>query len=409
MENTTDKVSKPLIIKLKTTDKGNATKRKANTKSSKTKKRIIKLPPNLQHLEEKMSGVTSRNSFTQDYAFRISLDELDLCVKTCTGNSLTDSSKSIYDAEVKHFLQLFKHYELEGDPFPINVKNLKRYITYKAMSGFTATGFVGTLSKLKAYHIINQLTWISDAQYTHIMYHIRGLVRNFYTEPKQKKPLLLKLLIRCMDQWLNAHIIDQRFNQIDQLGLITAGFVAHDLLLRGIELMQLKWKHIVYIESSNCFAITIEKSKMRQWKPETLYLYPYSTKESSYSGFDLLKQMYDVVHKNKTSSEQFICLPHIKERTTAKLYLCEFFKLLLIQSGVANAEDFSPHSFRSGGATDLADQNCPELIIQRLGRWRSDAYKLYIRDNPGLSATQAALCFNSCVDEYVNSLLANAY
>jgi hypothetical protein len=36
------------------------------------------------------------------------------------------------------------------------------------------------------------------------------------------------------------------------------------------------------------------------------------------------------------------------------------------------------HSFRRGGATSLANRGVPDSVIQILGRWLSDCYKLYI-------------------------------
>ena len=42
---------------------------------------------------------------------------------------------------------------------------------------------------------------------------------------------------------------------------------------------------------------------------------------------------------------------------------------------------FRSHSFRIGGATELARQGIPEKEIMKLGRWRSFAYSSYIRLN----------------------------
>jgi integrase len=42
------------------------------------------------------------------------------------------------------------------------------------------------------------------------------------------------------------------------------------------------------------------------------------------------------------------------------------------------------HSFRAGGATHLALRGYPKWIIQRLGRWTSDAFEVYIRTKPEL-------------------------
>ena len=40
---------------------------------------------------------------------------------------------------------------------------------------------------------------------------------------------------------------------------------------------------------------------------------------------------------------------------------------------------FRSHSFRIGGATELARQGVSEEVIMRLGRWKSHAYSRYIR------------------------------
>ncbi len=37
----------------------------------------------------------------------------------------------------------------------------------------------------------------------------------------------------------------------------------------------------------------------------------------------------------------------------------------------------SSHSLRRGGATHLRTRDMPDWLIQQLGRWNSDAFKLY--------------------------------
>ena len=39
------------------------------------------------------------------------------------------------------------------------------------------------------------------------------------------------------------------------------------------------------------------------------------------------------------------------------------------------------HSLRIGGATALLAAGCPAMVIQSLGRWSSDTYRLYCRSN----------------------------
>jgi hypothetical protein len=57
---------------------------------------------------------------------------------------------------------------------------------------------------------------------------------------------------------------------------------------------------------------------------------------------------------------------------------------LLAAAGVSQA-NIKPHSFRIGAATAACAAGVPDATIQRLGRWKSDAFKRYIR-MPSLSS-----------------------
>lgn len=50
----------------------------------------------------------------------------------------------------------------------------------------------------------------------------------------------------------------------------------------------------------------------------------------------------------------------------------------LLESMGHNSSLYHGHSFRRGGATSLAKQGVPDSVIQTLGRWHSECFKLYI-------------------------------
>jgi hypothetical protein len=49
-------------------------------------------------------------------------------------------------------------------------------------------------------------------------------------------------------------------------------------------------------------------------------------------------------------------------------------------------DDVGGHSMRAGGATALAEARIPPDLIQAIGRWSSDAFRIYIRQHPVLLA-----------------------
>jgi integrase len=53
-------------------------------------------------------------------------------------------------------------------------------------------------------------------------------------------------------------------------------------------------------------------------------------------------------------------------------------KEALDQSGI-NSAQYSGHSFRSGAATTAVRRGMGDAMIQMLGRWKSDAYRAYIK------------------------------
>jgi len=52
------------------------------------------------------------------------------------------------------------------------------------------------------------------------------------------------------------------------------------------------------------------------------------------------------------------------------------------QCGAESPSKFSGHSFRRGAASSAAAAGLRDFELQQVGRWRSDAHKLYIEPNP---------------------------
>jgi hypothetical protein len=58
--------------------------------------------------------------------------------------------------------------------------------------------------------------------------------------------------------------------------------------------------------------------------------------------------------------------------------LTRSLRAALIAARVPNAELYKGHSFRRGGATSLARVGVSDSVIKTIGRWKSQAYQLYV-------------------------------
>jgi hypothetical protein len=63
---------------------------------------------------------------------------------------------------------------------------------------------------------------------------------------------------------------------------------------------------------------------------------------------------------------------------------------------------YSGHSFRAGGATDLFTARVPYNIIKKFGRWKSDAAMKYYRDELDISNSVASAFGRSNVNMFVH-------
>lgn len=71
-------------------------------------------------------------------------------------------------------------------------------------------------------------------------------------------------------------------------------------------------------------------------------------------------------------------------RALSKAWFCARLKLECEATGVGG--DFTSHSLRIGAATAASAAGLSNIMIQTLGRWSSDAFKLYVRTPRGVLA-----------------------
>jgi hypothetical protein len=122
--------------------------------------------------------------------------------------------------------------------------------------------------------------------------------------------------------------------------------------------------------------------------PHASFFLPTHKADRFYEGLSIVLEKYEgdldtlQVFKNYITlcDSKFTHLPDLWLHESRKLPLCSWFIPQL--RAVINDPNVAGHSLRSGGATALALAGMPLEHIRLIGRWSSEAFLIYLRQNP---------------------------
>lgn len=227
----------------------------------------------------------------------------------------------------------------------------------------------------------------------------RGLRKRYPHEVKRKRPITLAVLANLVGA-LDLKVLKN-------FQFATMMFVAHDAALRLKELLELRWSDIEFVTSPEgqpeLLRIRVRVSKSRYGEAsETLEIAPYTMAGRPASAVHFLwAYMQDPeVQARATEGQESFLFPNVRARSgiQPRETFVSWVRARLQSAGYSSAE-YSGHSFRAGGATDLHKGNAPEVVARSLGRWRSrETYLIYIRLDPAHRAAEVSEAFVAAFD-----------
>lgn len=282
--------------------------------------------------------------------------------------------------------------QMQDPAFPPSVATLSHYINDYVQRGNKPHNVQGILSALRRYCLEQQQPWLSyeDAQRLH--YARRGLFR---LAPKGEPNRAAACTLAVLRQMGEA--VDRRYPRPDPppparwLMVIAMCRLFHDTLLRSGEGLSLNVGDIVRVSATQ-LTVIIRSSKCNQHGlPERLDIQDYGGL-SAVACLNEYIAAFKIMERDP-ASPLFLRDPAVLDspRLSKALFIATFRSMLTLAK--LPSESFSGHSFRSGGATDLFHGDCRPHMLQQQGRWRSDTFWIYARDNPTLRLEEMSKAF----------------
>lgn len=255
-------------------------------------------------------------------------------------------------------------------------ENLAFFLTHHIDSRHKSSTIPSVLSALRKAGEWQHppLRWLSNSQSRALSDFRRAILKENPVIVHRKQPLSIRLLdqielVVTADPFVNGPMF------------FVMAFLAHDGLLRFKELANLRVRDVLWDEASSDLWLCIRQSKANQTGP------PEVQAVCSYRricGATLLAAYWRAnrLHLATGSDFLFATNPQARHVPVASAAFTSWLRRVLRSIGVRRPNLFSGHSMRIGGVCDAWDAQLPPEVIRVGGRWKSAAWRLYLRTRP---------------------------
>lgn len=290
-------------------------------------------------------------------------------------NSVASSTRRGYSTALNHWRRFTLIYGYDDIPSPSTLSLFVAYIYTLAIDGIDKI-----LSGLSHHFKGRVVGW--DAIHSHhdVRRALQGAARLSTKIIKRSPPLLPQHLSSLLEVALAP---EATHDDLLVSFIATVGFGALLRLGEMVEPPNRKDRdERKYVKRNSAFFVNNDEFHFRL---------PYHKADRTYRGSDVvivsqtsttfdfvrLARLYISSRDRLTSSSPFLFLRSSGSLPTRKWFLD---RLKIVAPSVTG------HALRAGGATFYAKIGIPIHIIQRLGRWSSSSFEIYIREHPSLSA-----------------------
>ncbi|XP_062616410.1 uncharacterized protein LOC134278099 [Saccostrea cucullata] len=301
------------------------------------------------------------------------LEPFEQEVEQLLSASVSHNTQEIYQKGLDSFAQFRKKFNLT-EVWPPPIDQLINYIAYLSSKGTTYSTAKTYLAGL-SFNI--KLGNFPDPCQFFIVKKMLNGFKQLKHRKDSRSPITFPLLVKLIDSL--QHVCR---NYYEKLLFSSAYGLAFFALLRVGEITTtranthsspLSIENVSISQSS--IQITLGKTKTDQHgKGTTMHI--NSTKHNQVLFHNILE--YATHRPSQTQTSQFLC--HMDGSPLTYYQFNQILKKALSFLKL-DISTFKSHSFRIGAATSLYMQGTPEQEIKTMGRWKSNAFKSYVRPN----------------------------
>lgn len=243
------------------------------------------------------------------------------------------------------------------------------FLAFLALKGLAFGTIDNYLHGVQAFFMDDSLGAVNVRSFYLVRQVLSGIKQQIGHLPKPKFAILVEFLL-AMKLQMSGHITDKR-----DWCLFLFAFWG---LLRKSELLELCWDNISALDGGiSIFIASSKTDKDKKGMRTTL-----AKRGDSLCPVRAFIDYASLVPVQMRSPHAFFALSTKKKNFShSRLASSSFVGRVKhwIQMIGLDPVNYSGHSFRRGGATAMARAGISPEIIQIQGRWRSDAYKLYLQ------------------------------
>lgn len=300
------------------------------------------------------------------------LHELRDRLQYLVDNAIEKSSKLGYATAMRSYTHFCNTHSLPIDPTP---STLALFIAYTSTQhGSGAKYLTGVRHFLRHYFP----DFDTNRQHPVVQAAIRGSKKVRADPVRRKQPLR----IHHLASFLKTARDSKAYDDLLFITIVACGFYGCH---RSGELVASNDKRLRDPRK------TIKRASLTFRNARAQYHLPYHKADPFFKGSDVIFIKQDIANPVELLKE-YVARRDGTHGSHPDLFICEdgsvptraWFDSKLF--ALVDRLNYGGHSLRSGGATFYASLGLPEDIIMALGRWSSQAWRIYVRENPAVRA-----------------------